>query len=329
MRLKDIIGAAVTTLVVVAMVMIMVILISDCDLFLWAADTFGKSPATLSGQVVWITGASSGIGEELAYVLAAAGSKLVLSARREAELQRVKNRCLDGYGMQSSDVLVLPLDMRQFDSHQAAVDIVIMHFKHVDVLVNNAGRSQRALWANTSLDVDRQMLELNTLGPLSLTKAVLPHMAARKSGHIAVVSSIVGLMGAPGLGSYAGSKHALHGWFDTLRMEAFDDNITVTMLCPGPVFSNALKHAFTGSPGQELGMDMAEDAHRMTGQRCAHLCAVAIANNLDEAWISLQPELSYLYLNQYLPAVAKWASVRIGARRLQKIKAGQHDLHTD
>ncbi|KAK7108653.1 dehydrogenase/reductase SDR family member 7-like [Littorina saxatilis] len=327
MKPKDLITTGVITLVLVAGVMAVILLTGDSDLFLWAADLFGKSPGSLAGQVVWITGASSGIGEELAYVLAASGCKLVLSARRRNELERVGQHCMDEYKMRSEDVLILPLDLLQFDTHKSAVDIVLTHFKKIDILVNNAGRSQRALWVNTSFEVDREILEVNTLGPLSLTKAVLPHMVERKSGHIAVVSSVVGLMGAPGLGSYAGSKHALHGWFDTLRMEVFEDNIHISMLCPGPIFSNALKFAFTGKSGEALGVDMEPGERRMTTERCAHLCAVAIANQLDEAWISLQPELSYYYLNQYMPAVARWAAVRIAGPRLQKLKEGRNDLH--
>ncbi|KAL8559469.1 hypothetical protein ACOMHN_037133 [Nucella lapillus] len=328
MKARDLLSAGIISLLVVAGVMSLIILTSDCDLFLWAAQHFGNSPDVLRGQVVWITGASSGIGEELAYVLAAAGSQLVLSARREHELQRVKQRCVEQYKVKGEDVLVLPLDLQQSHTHQAAVTTVLRHFKQIDVLVNNAGRSQRALWANTSLEVDRAVLELNTLGPLSLTKRVLPHMLARRAGHIVVVTSVVGRMGAPGLGSYAGSKHALHGWFDTLRMEAYDSNIRVSMICPGPVFSNALKHAFTGTAGQEAGVAMKPGEHRMATDRCAYLSAVAMANQLDEAWISLQPELSYLYLNQYLPVLARWAAVRIGARRLQKLREGDLDLHS-
>ncbi|KAK7493076.1 hypothetical protein BaRGS_00015597 [Batillaria attramentaria] len=328
MKVKDLFLAAVITLAVAAGLMGVILLISDCDLFLWAAEHFGTSTASLAGQVVWVTGASGGIGEELAYVLAAAGSRLVLSARREQELNRVKQMCVDKYGIQPGDILVLPLDLQKFDTHQHAVDKVLKHFKQIDVLVNNAGRSQRALISETSLDVDKAMLDVNTLGPISLTKVVLPHMIARRSGHIVAVSSVVGRMGAPGLGSYAASKHALHGWYDTLRMEAFEDNIHVSMVCPGPIFSDALKHAFTGKVGKELGIDMKPGEHRMATDRCAQLIAIAIANQIDEAWISMQPELSYLYLNQYLPAVARRAAVRIGARRLHKIKQGETDLYS-
>lgn len=327
MKVRDLFQATIICGALAAGLMVLILLTSDCDLFLWAAEHFGSSLDSLSGQVVWVTGASSGIGEELAYVLAAAGCRLVLSARREQELNRVKKHCIDKYGMKSENVLVLPLDLQKFGTHQAAVDKVMKHFKQVDILVNNAGRSQRALITETSLDVDREVLELNTLGPLSLTKLVLPHMISRNSGQIVAVSSVVGKMGAPGLGSYAASKHALHGFYDTLRMEVYANNIHVSMILPGPIFSDALKHAFTGKAGQEFGNDMKPGEHRMATDRCSQLIAIAMANRLDEAWISMQPELSYLYLNQYLPAVARWAAVRIGARRLQKIKQGETNLY--
>ncbi|PVD28029.1 hypothetical protein C0Q70_10610 [Pomacea canaliculata] len=318
--------ATVTIAVFIAAVG-MVFMNTDCDLLLWAADYIGSSPNVLAGQVVWITGASGGIGEALAYALGAAGCRLVLSARREHELLRVKQNCLDKVGMKSSDILVVPLDLLRMEMHPEAVSTVLTHFNQIDILVNNAGRSQRALWMKTSLEVDREVLELNTLGPVSLTKAVLPHMVKRQSGHIVVVSSIAGHLGTPGLGSYAASKHALHGFYDTLRLEVFDDNITVSLLCPGPVFSDALKHAFTHDKGQELGAEMNPTENRMQVDRCAYLMAVAIANKLNEAWMSNQPELSYVYFNQYMPTFAKWAAVHIGGKRLKKIKEGKTDLH--
>ncbi|KAK7493077.1 hypothetical protein BaRGS_00015598 [Batillaria attramentaria] len=319
MKVRDLSLAGTVSVVVTVVLMGVIILTADSDLILWVAEHFGKSPASLAGQVVWITGASSGIGEELAYVLAAAGCRLVLSARRLQELNRVKQRCVDEYGVRPEDVLVLPLDVKKFDTHQDAVDTVLKHFSHIDILVNNAGRSQRALITNTSLDVDKEILEVNTLGPLSLTKAVLPHMIARQSGHIVVVSSMVGRIGVVGLGSYAASKHALHGWFDTLRMEVFQENISVSLVCPGPVFSDLYIHALTGKIGEELGIEMKPDDHRMATNRCSQLIAIAMANQLDEAWISMHPELSYLYLNQ--------VALKVGARRLKNIREGRRNLH--
>ncbi|XP_046567150.1 dehydrogenase/reductase SDR family member 7-like [Haliotis rubra] len=319
----------VSAVVTVVVVQVLRLFFADCDLTLQWAEMFGRSPGeACKGKVVWVTGASSGIGEGLAYRLAAAGCRLILSARREDELNRVKKTCLARYGgVQSEDILVVPVDLVQRDTHQQAVDTVIQHFKQIDCLVNNAGRSQRALWMKTSLEVDKECLELNTLGPLSLTKLVLPQMVQRKQGQVVVVTSIAGKFGAPGIGSYCGSKHALHGWFESLRIEGYDDNIKVTMVCPGPVFSDALKVAFTEQRSEGLGVEMRSSENRMATDRCAHLIAVAMSNSLDEVWVSRNPELSYCYLFQYFPAIARKIAVRLGQTRYRKVKAGINSLH--
>ncbi|XP_021379907.1 dehydrogenase/reductase SDR family member 7-like isoform X2 [Mizuhopecten yessoensis] len=280
-------------------------------------------PESLSGQVVWITGASSGIGEELAYELARAGCRLVLSARRTKELERVKKECMLRGRVKYDNILILTLDSIDFDSHKSAVDKVLTHFKHIDVLVNNAGRAQQAVWMRTSLKVDRDVLELDVLGVLSLTKLVLPHMADRKSGHIVNVSSILGKIGAPLSGSYAGAKHAIQGWFDSLRVEMIDKNVSVTNICPGPVFSNILAVAFTENEGEELKSQMNTNENRMKTDRCAYLMGVAIANKMWEVWITNNPVLLFTYANQYMPNVTKWLLCTMGLETIQKIKQGQ------
>ncbi|KAK3591290.1 hypothetical protein CHS0354_004339 [Potamilus streckersoni] len=298
--------------------------IADCDLSLQWAEKFGVKPESLRGKVVWITGSSSGIGEYLAYELASAGCRLVLSARREAELKRVKQGCIEKHGSQESDILILPMDMVKFEEHQQAVDTVLKYFKKIDILVNNAGRSQRAEWEKIHLDVDRQILELNVMSVISLTRCVLPHMMDKKEGHIVVTSSVAGKLGVPGSASYTGSKHALHGYFEALRIEAADRGITVTMLCPGPVFSNLLETAFTETPGKNLGgkMDVTKEK-RMPTKRCAKLCVAAIANKVQEAWIVSEPTLIFFYLSQYFPNLGRWIGMKVGMKIVQKIREGK------
>ncbi|KAL4237768.1 Dehydrogenase/reductase SDR member 7 [Mactra antiquata] len=296
---------------------------SDCDLQLQWAEKLGKSTKVLSRKVVWITGASSGIGEHLSYELAKSGCRLVLSARREDELQRVKKQCLTYGNLVDSDIFVLTLDLLKFDKHRPAVDEVISRFKKIDILVNNAGRSQRAEWEKTSLKVDRDMLELNVLSVLSLTKLVLPNMIDRKEGHIVNMSSVAGKMGLPGAGSYIGSKHAIQGWFDCLRIEMFSKNVYVTNICPGPVFSNLLQDCFTDKPGQTVGASMKTGANRMSTDRCARLCTVAIANKMDEVWISKRHFLFLTYVNQYMPMLYKWIANRMGIKGFSKLKEGK------
>lgn len=305
------------------MVEVVFILLGDCDILLQLAEKFGKSPKCLKNKVVWITGASSGIGEYLAYELAKVGCRLVLSARRLTELQKVKQNCIDKWHIEPDNVMVIQLDMVEFSTHQSAVEKVIQKFGKIDILVNNAGRSQRAEWIKTSLDVDKQVLNVNVLGVLSLTKLVLPHMVEKKAGHIVNTSSIAGKIGAPFSGSYTGAKHAIQGWFDSLRLEAFEYNIAVTNLCPGPVFSNLLDIAFTDEVGKELKEKMQPTDKRMTTQRCAQLSVVAIANRLDEVWIALNPVLLFTYIYQYCPVLGMFLGKRLGLKMIKKIREGR------
>ncbi|GFR60965.1 dehydrogenase/reductase SDR family member [Elysia marginata] len=281
--------------------------------------------ASLAGKVIWVTGASSGIGECIAYCLAESGCKLVLSARRKEELDRVKKTCLESAKckVREEDILVLPLDLVDFQSHSKKVQEVLEYFYRVDILVNNAGKSQRALWMDIELEVDRFMFEVDVLGPVSLTRALLPHMIERKQGQIAVVSSLAGKSGVSGMRSYCGAKHAVQGYFDSLRIEVASHNIDVNIICPGPVFSNARLHACTGKMGEEAGVQMEGFEKRMTSERCAYLSCVSIANNQYESWISPHPPLFLIYVVQMLPDLSKWLMRKIGAQKIMNLREGR------
>ncbi|KAI8784628.1 dehydrogenase/reductase SDR family member 7 [Biomphalaria glabrata] len=274
----------------------------------------------LSGKVVWITGASSGIGEHIAYQLASVGCKLVLSARRKEELERVKQTCLlsSRNKISDEDVLILPLDVVKFESHKAAVQKVLDHFHKIDILLNNAGKFQKSGWKDTELEIDREIFELNVLGPVSLTQAVLPHMTERNKGQLVVMSSLAGIMGAPFSRSYCSSKHALQGCFDTLRMEVGEHNIDVTVICPGPVVSQILEHAVGGRQGEAVqkGLDM--NLSHMSTERCAYLSCVAIANRMYEVWITQNPILIVTYIYMFLPDLGKWMTLKAGLKRMLK-----------
>ncbi|XP_046579945.1 dehydrogenase/reductase SDR family member 7-like [Haliotis rubra] len=319
----DVVFLCIGCVVVLCVIQLLRLITADCDLVLQWASKFGKSPKRLRGKVVWVTGASSGIGESLVYELASVGCRLVLSARREEELNRVKKQCLTCGPLQDNDIMVVPLDMVKQHEHADAVKKVLQHFKQIDILVNNAGRSQRAEWVKTSVVVDREMLETNVLGPLSLTKAVLPDMIARRDGHIVVMSSVAGKVGGLLPGSYTGTKYALHGWFERLRIEQYSDNINVTMVCPGPVYSNLLAIAMTEEKGKVVGGEMDAGEKRMATSRCASLTAVAIANQLDEVWISFHPVLAYTYVYQYLPSIARSQACKRGIFQFRKSREGQ------
>lgn len=163
--------------------------------------------------MVWITGASSGIGRELAKVLATNGVRLALSARNARELEATKQECLSlSQGtLRPEDILVIPLDMLKFAYHQESFNRVISHFRALDILVNNAGRSQRAEWNKIDINVDRELFELDVFSVIHLSRLAVTYFEQNSiKGQLAVTSSTAGLIGAPNSGSYTGAKHALH-----------------------------------------------------------------------------------------------------------------------
>ncbi|KAI9561252.1 hypothetical protein GHT06_012208 [Daphnia sinensis] len=308
---------------------LVLILFSDGDLTLMLLERFGKRLSSVKGQVYWIVGASSGIGEYLAYELVANGAKVVLSGRRENELQKVKAQCLiigKKAGLSETDILLLPVDVTKLELHQQYFDAVLKHFGTLDVLVNNAGRSQRAEWMNIDIRVDKDLFEGNVFGLLNLSRTVIPHFLAKKKGQIAVTSSVCGKVGAPCSASYNATKHALHGYFETLRAELTCRGISVTMLCPGPVFSDLLSACATDTYGQKLGSAMTKKDRRMSTERCARLCAIAMVNQLDEAWISINPVLLSLYVSQYAPSLFRSFNGRVGARVAMSLRDSRNDL---
>ncbi|MEO9572264.1 MAG: SDR family oxidoreductase [Polaribacter sp.] len=203
-------------------------------------------------KVVWITGASSGIGKALAIELSKQEARLILSSRKKESLELVKAACKN-----PSQVKIITLDLEDFTSLQPKVDKAIACFGKVDILVNNGGISQRSLVKDTQISVDKRIMDINYLGTVALTKAILPHFIHNKNGQFVVTTSIVGKIGTPLRSSYAASKHALHGFFDSLRAEHFKDNITVTIVCPGFVNTNVSKNALTGNGTPQEKMDTA------------------------------------------------------------------------
>ncbi|XP_054652607.1 dehydrogenase/reductase SDR family member 7 [Dunckerocampus dactyliophorus] len=296
---------------------------ADADFTLLWASLVGRKPeAKLKGQVVWVTGASSGIGEELAYQLARCGSRLVLSARREDELKRVKRQCLECSSLKDEDILVLPLDLLERTTHEAKTKGVIQHFGRIDILINNGGRSQRSLFLDANVDVYQALMELNFIGTLSLTKQVLPHMTQRGTGSIVTISSLLGLAGGPLATGYAASKHALQGFFNSLRTELYDyPNILISTVCPGPVQSLIVQNAFTEDLHKPL-TSACSQAHKMPTSRCASLILAGIANGVKEMWIAQQPFLAFYYIWQYTPTLAWFITNILSKKRVQNFKTG-------
>lgn len=215
----------------------------------------------LANKVVWVTGASSGIGKETAIQCAEAGASVILSARKENTLEEVRKSLPN-----PEEHFVLALDLEQNTEFNKLAKIVFERFGKIDILVNNGGLSQRSEAHETSIEVDRRIMEINYFGNISLTKAVLPYMREAKEGQIIVISSIAGKFGFFLRSAYSASKHALHGFYDSLLLEEEKNNISVTVVCPGKINTDISKHALTGAGGQhgvmdhnqETGMDVSE-----------------------------------------------------------------------
>lgn len=252
----------------------------------------------LKSKVIWLTGASSGIGEALAYALARKGAKLILSARRKEELERVKGNCL---AESQPNIQILPLDLSKPETLADTTRAAIAMFGHIDILVNNGGISQRSLIRDTGLDVDRRLMEVNYFGAIALTKNLLPHFIGRKAGHFATLSSVTGKFGTPFRSGYAASKHALHGFFDSVRAEHWKDNIAVTMICPGfintPITLAALKG--DGSPLNEV--DNAQ-AKGKPVEWCAQKIVKAIEKKREEVYIGGKEVLA-VYIKRFFPSL--------------------------
>lgn len=238
-------------------------------------------------------------------MLAQNGVRLCLSARRVDALQAVRDECIARSNGQlgADDVFVLPMDMLQTDEHQAHLERVLQHFGgQLDVLVNNAGRSQRAKWEDVELSVDRDLFELDVFAVVNLTRVYLRHVLATESkrGHVAVTSSSAGLIGVPNSCSYVGAKFAVHGYFESLKVE--QPQLDVTLFCPGPTTTEFLNHAFTDRSGQTYAGAAAESSsRRMSAERCAFLMATALANKLYMNFVGPFPVPLLLNVVLYYP----------------------------
>jgi short-subunit dehydrogenase len=248
-------------------------------------------------KVVWITGASSGIGEATAYAFANEGAKLILSARREEELLRVKKATR----LPNADVFILPIDVEKAEEIERKAQQAIQHFGRIDVLFNNAGISQRSSVEETEMAVYQKIMNLNFFGVVALTKAVLPTMRKQKSGHIAVTSSLSGKLATPMRSGYCASKHALHGFFDALRSEVYQDNIGVTLICPGYVRTNISLNA-VAADGSKFGKMDENQANGMDTEECASRILDAIYKNKDEVYMGGKEVLG-VYLKRFFPKI--------------------------
>jgi short-subunit dehydrogenase len=262
----------------------------------------------INGKTVWITGASSGIGEALAEELFRCGATVILSARNSTKLNE-KKVCFDE--IEKDRCLVLPFDISRPDEIEQALNYIKNMVKKVDILINNAGVSQRSLAMDTTIEVDRQIFEINFFGPVKITKGILPLMINSGGGQIVVISSMAGKFGFRMRSAYAASKHALHGFFETIRAELFDKNIKVTLICPGRINTNISVNSLTGD-GSVYGIMDEGQLNGVPVKKCAQIITRAIEHGRKEVFIGGK-ELFLLALKRAFPSLYYYLVNRISA----------------
>lgn len=244
-------------------------------------------------KVVWITGASSGIGEALTKEFAQKGARLVLSARNVERLQALQASLPN-----AQQHVVCPLDLSDLSRIQETVAQVLAQTGRVDVLVNNGGISQRSLVGETPVEVDRKIMEVNFFGAVGLSKALLPSLRTTK-GQIIVISSISGKFGFYLRSAYAASKHALHGFFESLALEEKANGINVTMVCPGKINTPISLSALNAQGERHNAMDHNQETG-MPAEDCARRIVRAACKNKPEVLIG-KKEILAVYLKRYVP----------------------------
>lgn len=250
---------------------------------------------TFQNKVVWLTGASSGIGEALAYALSNKKCKLIISSRNHAELERVKRCCENG----GEHIFVLPMDLTNPDELPLVASVAMNHWGKIDCFIHNAGMAVRDLAVNTNAEVDRRVMETNYFGPMMLTKCILPAMLEKRSGQIVVISSLSGKYGVPKLSAYAASKHALHGFYDSLRTETAGMNVKISMIIPGFIKTPIGNHAKDGQ-GNAYGKVILANEQGMNPEVCAEKIMKAILKEKEETLIG-GTEVFSVYLHRFFP----------------------------
>ncbi len=257
------------------------------------------------GKIVWIAGASSGIGEELVYAFIKEGARVIASAPFEDELSRVRTNC----GQDAAMCDILPLDMLRSELFAEMVQETVKKFGKIDILVNVAGISQRALAGETGIDTVRKIMEINFFGTIALSREVLLQMKKQGSGRIAVVTSVAGKFGAPLRSSYSASKHALHGYFESLQAELAGSDIKVTLLVPGRVNTEISKNALKGDGSVWDRMDKGL-AGGISIEKAVRIMLKAIYREKKEVVFGGKIILM-VYFRRFCPCLYRWIISRV------------------
>jgi dehydrogenase/reductase SDR family protein 7B len=256
----------------------------------------------INGKTIWITGASSGIGKALALEFSQYTVQLILSARNREALETVAAACGE------EKCTILPLDLSKPDTLQAAVAYVNENFASIDILINNGGISQRSTALETKSEVERQIMETNYWGAVQLSKGVLPIMLQQGGGMFVVISSVVGKFGFRLRTTYAASKHALHGYFDSLRAEFQNDGINVLLVCPGRILTQISQNALTADGEKHNQLDPGQ-AKGLSAEYCARKIHQAIRKEKKEIFVA-QGEKWLWQIKRFMP----WLYYKLAAK---------------
>ncbi len=246
-------------------------------------------------KVIWITGASSGIGEALAKQFAAEGALLILSGRRVEALEKVAAACLP------APSIIIAFEATDYAKLPDCVSEALAWKGRIDVLVNNAGISQRSIALNTDFNVYRELMEIDFFAPLKLTQLVLPHMVERKSGALIQIASVAGKIGAPLRSGYCAAKHALVGYSDALRAEVAQHGISVHVITPGFIKTDIARNALRGD-GNKHGSNARDPVDNgMDVDKAAGVILAGVGAGKREIPVGEGQEMQALWLKRFLP----------------------------
>ncbi|RPE13419.1 SDR family oxidoreductase [Chitinophaga lutea] len=258
-----------------------------------------------TNKVIWITGASSGLGEELALQLAKENARLILTARNREALTTVQQKA-------GGESVLLPADLEKDDLQQLSA-AALKAYGHIDILINNAGITQRSMAEDTQPAVDRRLMEINFFAPVTLTKSLLPHFRERNTGMVVVMSSMAGLMGFPLRTSYAAAKHALQGYFETLQVEHTIPGFSAMIVSPGRINTPISLHALTASGEAHNKMDKGQ-ANGIPVDVCVRKIVAGMRNGKQRVIVARSERLLWLF-HKLVPPLYYYIARKVGANQ--------------
>ena len=258
---------------------------------------------TSTPKSIWITGASSGIGRACAEVYAKRGYRVILSSRRKETLEDVAEDLSKSQKVDRENLHIVPLDLGNISNFESIVNSVLSEIGTLDIMLHAGGISQRSLAIDTSIEVDRRVMEIDYFGTIALTKALLPHFIENKSGQFVVITSLMGVFSSPLRSGYCGAKHALHGFFEALRAEVYDHSISISMVLPGFIATDISLNAVVGDGSKQGTMD-AKTGAGMTPMQCAKKLARGVDRKKPEILIG-RSEILAVYLKRFFPSLLR------------------------